>query len=237
MPEQKQCILTAQNLYKTYGSGESAIQALRGVSLEIREGELLVILGSSGSGKSTLLNMLGGMDRPDRGSIMVNGQELTAFRERELTRYRRETVGFVFQSFNLIAELSVRENVAMTADPSARGAVTEALATVGLAHRIDSYPTQLSGGEQQRISIARALAKHPRLLLCDEPTGALDYETGKQILAELDRLVREQGRTVVIVTHTREIGKMAHRVIRMRSGRIEGTDTNAVRLSAAEIEW
>ena len=125
----------------------------------------------------------------------------------------------------------------MTADPSARRATEQALETVGLGHRLDSYPTQLSGGEQQRVSIARALAKHPRLLLCDEPTGALDYETGKQILAELDRLVREQGKTVVIVTHTREIGKMAHRVIRMRSGRIEGTETNAIRQTAAEIEW
>lgn len=231
------CILKADALSKTYGSGAGAIRALKNISLEVCDGELLVILGSSGSGKSTLLNLLGGLDKPDSGSIRVNGLELQTLDERALTRYRREDVGFVFQSFNLIAELTARENVALTADPTDPRATEHALELLGLGARMDSYPPQLSGGEQQRVSIARALAKHPRLLLCDEPTGALDYETGKQILSELERLVLEQGKTVVIVSHTQEIGKMAHRVIRMRSGQITDVETNAVRLSAKEIEW
>ena len=230
-------ILEARDLCKTYGSGDSAIHALKNVSLEVYDGELLAILGSSGSGKSTLLNMLGGLDRPDSGSVRVNGLELERLDERGLTRYRREDVGFVFQSFNLIAELTARENVAMTADPSVPRAAEQALESMGLGARLDSYPSQLSGGEQQRVSIARALAKHPRLLLCDEPTGALDYETGKQILAELEQLVRDQGKTVVIVTHTKEIGKIAHRIMRMRSGQIVETQSNPVRLTAMEIEW
>ena len=230
-------LLEARELCKTYGKGESAVHALSSVSLDIYEGELTCILGSSGSGKSTLLNMLGGMDKPDSGSIRLDGRELTGLKDRGLTRYRREDVGFVFQSFNLIAELTVGENVALTADRRSREAVTQALETVGLAHRIDSYPTQLSGGEQQRVSIARALAKNPRILLCDEPTGALDYETGKQILTELDKLIRAGGRTIVVVTHTQEIGKMAHRVIRMRSGRVIGEHRNDIRASAEEIEW
>ena len=237
MTDPGNCILEARGLCKTYGSGESAIHALKNVSLDIYDGEMLVIIGSSGSGKSTLLNMLGGMDTPDSGSIQVGGLELCGLDDRALTRYRREDVGFVFQSFNLIAELTVRENVAMTADPSAPRATEEALECVGLGTRMDSYPTQLSGGEQQRVSIARALAKHPWLLLCDEPTGALDYETGKQILTELEKLVNEQGKTVVIVTHTQEIGKMAHRIIRMRSGQILDVESNSDRLTAEEIEW
>ena len=238
MPNMDKVILEARDLCKTYGKGESAVNALSSVSLDIYEGEMLAILGSSGSGKSTLLNMLGGMDHPDSGSIKVNGRELSCLRDRELTRYRREDVGFVFQSFNLIAELTVWENVAMTADTAHDPrAVETALETVGLTNKMYSYPTQLSGGEQQRVSIARALAKNPKLLLCDEPTGALDYETGKQILVELDKLIREHGRTIVIVTHTQEIGRMAHRVIRMRSGRIIGVETNTVRLTAEEIEW
>ena len=230
-------ILEARDLCKTYGSGDSAIHALKNVSLEVYDGELLAILGSSGSGKSTLLNMLGGVDRPDSGSVRVNGLELERLDERGLTRYRREDVGFVFQSFNLIAELTARENVAMTANPSVPRAAEQALESMGLGARLDSYPSQLSGGEQQRVSIARALAKHPRLLLCDEPTGALDYETGKQILSELEQLVRDQGKTVIIVTHTKEIGKIAHRIMRMRSGQIVETQANPVRLTAMEIEW
>ena len=238
MDEEKKKILEARELCKTYGKGGGAVHALSSVSLELYEGELTVILGSSGSGKSTLLNMLGGMSRPDSGSIRVMGRELSGLGDRELTRYRRQDVGFVFQSFNLIAELTVRENVALTAN-TARDprAVEKALETVGLGHRLDSYPTQLSGGEQQRVSIARALAKDPRLLLCDEPTGALDYGTGKQILVELDRLVRDYGKTIVVVTHTQEIGKMAHRVIRMRSGAVTGVTVNPQRVAAADIEW
>jgi putative ABC transport system ATP-binding protein len=231
-------ILSARDLVKTYGRGEGATHALNGVSLDVREGELLAILGSSGSGKSTLLNMLGGMDKPDSGRITVGGKELTAMNERGLTNYRRRDVGFVFQSFNLIAELTARENVAMTADLSrSPHIIEEVFKTVGLSRKMNNYPTQLSGGEQQRVSIARALAKNPRLLLCDEPTGALDYETGKQILVEIEKLVRELGKTVVIVTHTKEIGRMADRVIRMRSGRIIEESENPCPISAAQIEW
>ena len=231
-------ILSAEDLYKTYGKGEGATHALNGVSLEVREGELLAILGSSGSGKSTLLNMLGGMDKPDRGDIVIGGRNLTKMNERGLTNYRRKDIGFVFQSFNLIAELTARENVAMTADLSEDPHIIDKVfETVGLSHKMNNYPTQLSGGEQQRVSIARALAKNPRLLLCDEPTGALDYETGKQILVEIEKLVRELGKTVVIVTHTKEIGRMADRVIRMRSGKIIEENENPYPISAAEIEW
>lgn len=235
---EKKIILSAKELYKTYGKGEAAVHALNDVSLDIYEGELLAILGSSGSGKSTLLNMLGGMDKPDSGSITIGGRELSTLKDRELTRYRKDDVGFVFQSFNLIAELTAKENVAMTAVAEKSGdIVTEMLELVGLGAKLDSYPTQMSGGEQQRVSIARALAKNPRLLLCDEPTGALDYETGKQILIALEKLVRDHGKTVVIVTHTQEIGRMADRVIRMRSGRIIERSVNESPVSAEIMEW
>ncbi len=235
---EKKIILSAKELYKTYGKGEAAVHALNDVSLDIYEGELLAILGSSGSGKSTLLNMLGGMDKPDSGSITIGGRELSTLKDRELTRYRKDDVGFVFQSFNLIAELTAKENVAMTAVAEKGGdIVTEMLELVGLGAKLDSYPTQMSGGEQQRVSIARALAKNPRLLLCDEPTGALDYETGKQILIALEKLVRDHGKTVVIVTHTQEIGRMADRVIRMRSGRIIERSVNESPVSAEIMEW
>ncbi len=238
MNEDRHILLSAKSLDKTYGIGESAVHALSSVSLDIYEGELLVILGSSGSGKSTLLNMLGGIDTPDSGSVITEKGDLCALRDKDLTAYRRNDVGFVFQSFNLIAELTVRENTAMTADVSKDpDAVEKALEIVGIQQKGDSYPTQLSGGEQQRVSIARALAKDPKLLLCDEPTGALDYETGKQILAELENLVREHGKTVIIVTHTKEVGKMADRVIRMRSGRIIEEWENKDPVTAEEIEW
>ena len=236
--EKKRIILSAKELTKTYGGGGAAVHALSGVSLDIYEGELLAILGSSGSGKSTLLNMLGGMDQPDGGSITVGDKELRTMKDRELTKYRRDDVGFVFQSFNLIAELTARENVAMTASASkGKDHVKRMLELVGLGKKLDSYPMQMSGGEQQRVSIARALAKDPRLLLCDEPTGALDYETGKQILIALESLVREHGKTVVIVTHTQEIGRMADRVIRMRSGKIIEQTVNESPVSAEIMEW
>jgi putative ABC transport system ATP-binding protein len=230
--------LEANGLYKTYGSGQAQVKALKGVSMNIYDGELMVILGSSGSGKSTLLNMLGGMDKPDKGSIMVDGQDLCRLRDKGLTRYRKEKVGFVFQSFNLITELSAYENVSMTADKAADPHIAEKmLELVGLGHKKDKYPTQLSGGEQQRVSIARALAKNAKMLLCDEPTGALDYETGKQILIELEKLSRVHGQTVVIVTHTRVIGRMADRVIHVRNGKIIETEINEEPIPAERIEW
>ncbi len=231
-------LLQAQGLCKTYGSGQSAVKALDDLSLNIYKGELLVILGSSGSGKSTLLNMLGGMDRPDKGTLRFRGKEISRLNDRGLTDYRYRNIGFIFQSFNLIAELTVWENVALTADLS-QGAdiVSRTLEMVGLSEKQDAYPSQLSGGQQQRTSIARALAGKSALLLCDEPTGALDYETGKSILIQLENLTREYGKTVVIVTHTQEIGKMADRVIRMKDGRIIEEMQNDQPVPAASIEW
>ena len=234
----KKEFLTAKDLYKTYGQGQGKVYALNGVSMSIYQGELMVILGSSGSGKSTLLNMLGGMDKPDSGSIYVGGKNLCTMKDKGLTSYRKEKVGFVFQSFNLIAELTAKENVALTADKSKNPKITEEmLALVGLAHKMDKYPTQLSGGEQQRVSIARALAKNAEILLCDEPTGALDYETGKQILIELEKLSRVHHQTVVIVTHTREIGRMADRVLHVRNGKVLEETVNEEPVPAERIEW
>ena len=238
MEQNKRVILEAKELRKTYGSGGGAVHALSSVSLNIYDGEFLAILGSSGSGKSTLLNMLGGMDRPDSGTILFQGKEISRMSDRGRTDYRRKYVGFVFQSFNLIAELTVRENVALTADMAGDSNIVDrTLEMMGLLEKRDAYPSQLSGGQQQRVSIARALAKKSRLLLCDEPTGALDYETGKQILVQLEELVRVHGKTVVIVTHTQEIGKMADRTIRMRNGKIRECAVNEHPLSAREIEW
>ena len=238
MQGERQALLRAADLVKVYGFGPSEVRALDGVSLDIYEGELFVILGSSGSGKSTLLNMLGGMDRPDGGHLFFDGREVTGFRDRDMTSYRKKNIGFVFQSFNLIAELTVRENVALTADTSKNPKIIdETLEMMGLWEKRDNYPAQLSGGQQQRVSIARALAKNSRLLLCDEPTGALDYETGKQILIQLEELCRVHGRTVVIVTHTQEIGRMADRVIRMRNGKIISETVNDTIVKAESIEW
>ena len=213
-------------------------KVLDGVDLDIYQGELLVILGSSGSGKSTLLNMLGGMDKPDTGQIRFRDREITRLNDRGLTDYRRRNVGFIFQSFNLIAELTARENVALTADTSRdAGIVDRTLDMLGLSEKKNNYPAQMSGGQQQRTAIARALAGRAELLLCDEPTGALDYDTGKQILIQLEALARREGKTVVIVTHTQEIGKMADRVIRMRDGRVIAKVKNEAPVPAESIEW
>ena len=228
-------LVRLENLYKTYGSGDTAVNALSGVSFTIERGEMIVILGSSGSGKSTLLNMIGGMDVPDEGSVFFEGKRIDERGEKSLCEYRRKKVGFVFQSFNLISELTALENVRLTAFDAKRA--EEALAMVGLEDRKNSYPSMLSGGQQQRVSIARALAKDSKILLCDEPTGALDYETGKQILTVLEILCRKGKQTIVVVTHTQEIGRMADRVIRMKNGKIIEIKTNAKPQSAREIEW
>lgn len=234
----KEVLLKARDLFKQYGSGDGATIALNGVDFEIYDGELLVILGSSGSGKSTLLNMIGGMDRPTRGTIMANGENICTFRDRKLTAYRKSTIGFVFQSFNLMQELTAEENVALTADTSKNpDIVNEVFDIVGLSEKKNKYPSQMSGGEQQRVSIARALAKQSAFLLCDEPTGALDYETGKQVLIKLESLSRDLGKTVVIVTHTKEIARMADRVLRMRSGKIIEEIVNDEPVRAESIEW
>ena len=235
---EKKVIFEAKDLFKQYGSGSGTTVALDHVSLKIYQGELLVILGSSGSGKSTLLNMIGGMDRPTSGAIYVDGANICDYSDKQLTAYRREKVGFVFQSFNMIQELTARENVALTADKSGKSvSIEDAFSIVGLSRKQNKYPSELSGGEQQRVSIARALAKKSDFLLCDEPTGALDYETGKQVLIELEALVRQYGKTVVFVTHTQEIGTIADRVLRMRSGHIIEEIVNETPACAADVEW
>jgi putative ABC transport system ATP-binding protein len=225
---------------RVYGSGENAVHALRGIDLQLARGELVVVLGPSGSGKTTLLNILGGIERPTAGKVVVGGHDLAAASHRELTAVRRDLIGFVFQFFNLIATLTARENVSVLAELTGHtrdGRVDAVLAEVGLTERADHFPAQLSGGQQQRVAIARALVKSPELLLCDEPTGALDLETGRTVLALLQQVARDQGRTVVVVTHNRAIAEMADRVLHMRSGRITEDVRVASPLPAAEVEW
>ncbi len=223
---------------KTYGSGNAQVRALDGVSFFIDQGEFCVLLGSSGAGKTTLLNMLGGMDTITSGKIEFDGRDVSALNRRELAEYRRHDVGFVFQFYNLIPNLTALENVEIAAQlcknpiPAA-----EALRMVGLAERADHFPAQLSGGEQQRVAIARALAKNPRLLLCDEPTGALDYVTGKAILKLIYDLSRERNTTVIMITHNQAIAPMADRIIRIRSGKIESNEINSRVVPIDRIEW
>ena len=217
----KNVLIKLNQVTKTYVMGEVAVEALKETSLEIYEGELLVILGPSGSGKSTLLNIMGGMDLPTSGQIYFKQEELSQAKDNQLTRYRRYELGFVFQFFNLIPDLTARENIELAANLVENPLATiEVLKEMDLENRMDHFPSQLSGGEQQRVAIARAAVKNPRLLLCDEPTGALDHLTGKLILGLLAKINREQGSTVVIVTHNTPISAMGHRIIRMRSGRI-----------------
>jgi putative ABC transport system ATP-binding protein len=231
-------LFEARGLSKTYRTGEVEVQALRGVDLDVARGEFIVLLGASGSGKSTLLNILGGLDRPTAGEIRFAGRPLSGATEAELTTYRREHVGFVFQFYNLIPSLTVEENVALVTD-IARDPMPaeEAVGLVGLAPRRDHFPSQLSGGEQQRVAIARAIAKRPEVLLCDEPTGALDYQTGKLVLEVIARVNRELGTTALVITHNAAIAAMADRVIHLGDGRIQRIDTNAERLSPSELSW
>jgi putative ABC transport system ATP-binding protein len=218
--------------------GEAEVHALRGVDLEIRAGEFIVLLGPSGSGKSTLLNLLGGLDTPTSGSIRFMDHDLTGAKEAELTRYRREHVGFVFQFYNLIPALTARENVELVTDIAASPmSAAEALEWVGLAERLDHFPSQLSGGEQQRVAIARAVAKRPDVLLCDEPTGALDYETGKLVLEVIAKINAELGTTAMVITHNAAISGMADRVLRLANGRIVGVEKPVRKLTPAEISW
>jgi putative ABC transport system ATP-binding protein len=231
-------VFVAHDLTKVYRMGEVEVHALRGVDLEICRGELVVLLGPSGSGKSTLLNILGGLDTPTAGTAMWRDHDLAAADENMLTRYRRDHVGFVFQFYNLIPSLTARENVALVTEilPNAMDPV-EALGLVGLAERLDFFPAQLSGGEQQRIAIARAIAKRPDVLLCDEPTGALDYATGKLVLDVIVRVNAELGTTAIVITHNAPIAKIADRVMRMADGRIAEVSVNATKLKPEEIAW
>jgi len=231
-------ILTLRNVGKTYQMGEVSVPVLQEVDLEIREREITVIVGPSGSGKSTLLNMVGGIDTPSSGTIHFRDQEVSRFSDWELTEYRRRRIGFVFQFYNLVPTLTAVENVLVSTeicesplDP------IEALKMVGLEHRLDHFPSQMSGGEQQRVAIARALAKNPDLLLCDEPTGALDLKTGRHVLDVLVRLNRELGKTVLIITHNVAIAGIAHLLVRIGSGTIEEAKRNEHRIEATEVTW
>lgn len=223
---------------KIYQSGQEKIYANDQVTFDIEEGELAVILGSSGAGKSTVLNILGGMDTSDAGEVWIDGQNISSFSAKELITYRRYQVGFVFQFYNLINNLTAKENVELASEIVEDALDAEnVLKEVGLEHRIHNFPSQLSGGEQQRVAIARALAKNPKLLLCDEPTGALDYHTGKQILKLLQEMAREQGTTVIIVTHNAAIAPIADRIIQMHDGKVKAVKENDQPESIEQIEW
>jgi putative ABC transport system ATP-binding protein len=231
-------VFSARDLAKVYGSGDTRVVALHDVSLTIARGEFVVLLGPSGSGKSTLLNILGGLDTPSSGELRFGDHLLSGASEAELTRYRREHVGFVFQFYNLIPSLTVHENVALVTDIAEHPMdADDAIARVGLAARRDHFPAQLSGGEQQRVAIARAIVKQPDVLLCDEPTGALDYATGKLVLDVIARINGELGTTVIVITHNAAIAGMADCVIHLGDGSIQRIAHNTQRLTSAELQW
>lgn len=231
-------VFRTEDVCKIYDTGEVKVHALRDVSVSLFERELAVLLGPSGSGKSTFLNILGGLDHPTTGRVWFRDVELTTANDRALTRYRRDHVGFVFQFYNLVPSLTARENVQLVTDVAKAPMPPEdALALVGLEERMDHFPAQLSGGEQQRVAIARAVAKRPDVLLCDEPTGALDSKTGTQVLETLKHINDTFGTSTAVITHNAAIQQMAHRVIRFQDGRVDRIDENATRLSPAEITW
>ena len=230
--------LTLKNVSKSYRSGEIEVQALKNVSFELEDGEFTVVLGSSGAGKTTLLNLLGGMDSATSGEIILDGKNVTSLNKRGLTEYRRNDVGFVFQFYNLMPNLTALENVEIAVEICKNALDPKTvLGEVGLGERLNNFPSQLSGGEQQRVSIARALAKMPKLLLCDEPTGALDYRTGKTILKLLQDTCRNTGTTVVVITHNLAITPMADRVITIKSSKVESVELNENPMSIDDIEW
>ncbi|WP_068555383.1 ABC transporter ATP-binding protein [Thermotalea metallivorans] len=234
----KKVLMRVEHVSKTYQMGEVVVHALQDASFELYEGEFVVILGPSGSGKSTLLNILGGMDSPSKGNVFIQGQEITNYNDRQLTVYRRDKVGFVFQFYNLIANLTARENVELATEICKDALdIDHIMEEVGLGDRKDHFPSQMSGGEQQRVAIARAVAKNPLILLCDEPTGALDFQTGIMTLSLLHKINKQFHKTVVIITHNTPIGEMADRVIKMRSGRIVEIKENIHPLPPERIEW
>lgn len=227
-----------QNVFKTYKMGEIEINAVNDVSFAVNEGEFAVVVGQSGAGKTTILNILGGIDNCTKGRIFVGGREISGLKGKELAAYRRYDIGFVFQFYNLIPNLTAKENVELATQICKDSLDAENVLTdVGLGHRINNFPAQLSGGEQQRVSIARALAKKPKLLLCDEPTGALDFNTGKNILKLLQNKCREDGMTVILITHNSAITPMANRVISMRSGQVVSNTINKEPMNVEDIEW
>ena len=234
----KPCVFRTRDITKVYRSGDVEVHALRGVNLELFEGEMTVLLGPSGSGKSTLLNILGGLDVPTSGEVEFKDLTLSGMNETQLTRFRRYRVGFVFQFYNLIPSLTARENVELVTEIATNPmSAQEALALVGLSERMDHFPAQLSGGEQQRVAIARAIAKRPEVLLCDEPTGALDSKTGTLVLDAIDTVNKELGTTTALITHNQVIAQMADRVIWFGDGQIVRVDQNQQRVTAAEISW
>ena len=234
----REIVFHARGLKKSYGSGASVVHALRDINLDIEAGEFVVLLGPSGSGKSTLLNILGGLDAPTDGIAFWRDHELTRSSEAELTRFRREHVGFIFQFYNLIPSLTVKENIELVTEIADNPMpVDEALALVDLTRRADHFPAELSGGEQQRVAVARAIVKRPDALLCDEPTGALDVETGKLVLAAIARANRELFTTTIVITHNSSIAGMADRVIRLASGRIAAIESNLHKQSPEELQW
>jgi putative ABC transport system ATP-binding protein len=231
-------ILRVENLSKYYQMGEVTVKALEDVTFEVEKGEFIVILGPSGSGKSTLLNIMGGMDKPTGGSVIFNDEMITNFTDKELTMYRRHKIGFVFQFYNLMATLTAKENVELVAEITDSPAdINEVMDAVGLLDRVDHFPSQMSGGEQQRVAIARAVAKNPQILLCDEPTGALDFETGIFILKVLKDVNVKYNNTVVVITHNSPIAQMADKVIKMRSGTITEIIENKNPIEPERIEW
>ena len=232
-------ILEIKNLRKYYGKGEGLVKALDGVSFDVFKGEMLVLLGNSGCGKSTLLNIIGGMDSPTEGSVLLSGEDITSYKDRELTDYRKRKIGFIFQFYNLLPDLTALENVRMSLSKKDGDHLAEkTLGMVGLGEKkMRQYPSQMSGGEQQRVSIARALVKNAEIILCDEPTGALDDKTGRMILELLQDIVRKQGQTMIIVTHTTPIARMANRIITLKSGKIVKEEVNENPLQAKDIDW
>lgn len=230
--------ISLENVYKRYHMGEIVITASDGVSFSIEKGEFAIVVGSSGAGKTTILNILGGMDTCDEGEILVDGTDIAKFNKKQLTNYRRNDIGFIFQFYNLIPNLNAKENVEIATELCKNSIdAEEMLRRVGLGDRIYNFPAQLSGGEQQRVSIARALAKNPKLLLCDEPTGALDYNTGKTILKLLQDTCRETGMTVIVITHNLAIVPMADRVIHMKNSKVERIEVNENPTPVEQIEW
>lgn len=230
-------MIELKEIRKTYGKGENATEVLKGISVTIKEHSYTVILGASGSGKSTLLNVASGLERPDGGAVLYDQMDITGLSEDELTAFRKENIGFIFQQYYLLPNMNVDKNVKMGADLAGNREYRSLIEAMGLGGKMDKYPGQLSGGEQQRVSVARALAKKPRVLFLDEPTGALDEQTGRQVLDYIGKLHREQGFTVVMVTHNRNISEMADTVITMNSGRISEVYSNAVTKNAYEIGW
>lgn len=230
-------MIEVREITKSYGSGESSFQVLKGISLKIEEGEFVVILGASGSGKSTFLNVVSGLERPDSGSVLYDKKDITSLSDRELTDFRKENTGFIFQQYYLLQNMNVEKNVKMGADLAGNRDYREMIRAVGLDKKLHKYPSELSGGEQQRVSVARALAKKPRYLFLDEPTGALDEQTGRQVLDYICELQAEYGFTIIMVTHNLNIAEMAGTVIRMNSGKVAEIYTNQVQKTAYEIGW